>query len=105
MASTAKENQLLFAIQAIQSDKNLSCRAAAKLYNVPETTLRHRMNGQRARQDTRANSLKLKELEENALLQYILNLDARGFPPRLADVEDMANVLLAERDAGRVGKR
>jgi hypothetical protein len=46
----------------------------------------------------------LTELEENAVLKYILDLDMRGFPPRLADVGDMANILLADRDAGRVGK-
>ena len=33
--------------------------------------------------------------------QSSIDLDSRGFPPRLADVEDMANILLAERDAGR----
>ena len=62
------------------------------------------MNGRRARQDTRANSLRLTNLEENAVLRFILDLDERGFPPRLADVGDIANILLAERDAGRVGK-
>jgi hypothetical protein len=45
----------------------------------------------------------LTDLEESVIVQYILNLDSRGFPPRLSGVEDMANRLLAERDAGRVG--
>ena len=34
-----------------------------------------------------------------------MQLDSRGFSPRRADVEDMANVLLAKRNAQRVGKR
>jgi hypothetical protein len=51
------------------------------------------------------NSRKMKETEEEALLQYLLELDARGRPARLDDVEDMANLLLAERDGGRVGVR
>ncbi|KAL2884639.1 hypothetical protein HOO65_100043 [Ceratocystis lukuohia] len=62
------------------------------------------MKGRRARKDVRANSMKLTELEEKTLLEYILGLGSRGFPPRLVDVEAMANVLLAERNSGRVGK-
>ena len=93
MQSTSNESRLLLAIQALKQAPELSYRAAAKLYNIPEATLRHRMNGRRARQDTRANSTKLTELEENAILQNILDLDSRRFPPRLADVGDMANTL------------
>jgi hypothetical protein len=39
------------------------------------------------------------------IVQYILDLDTKGFPPRLCGVEDMANRLLAERNTGRVGTR
>jgi helix-turn-helix, Psq domain len=45
MPDQAKEARVNLAIQAIQLSRKLSCRAAAKLYNVPETTLRDRMNG------------------------------------------------------------
>ena len=40
--------------------------------------------------------------EEDAIVRYILDLDERGFPPRIAGVEDMANLLLERRDGGRV---
>jgi hypothetical protein len=39
------------------------------------------------------------------LVQHILDLSAKGFPPRLSVVEDMANRLLATRDTPRVGAR
>jgi hypothetical protein len=52
-----------------------------------------------------ANSRKLSDLEEQTIVQYILDLDTRGFPPRLCGVEEMANRLLAERDAPSVGQR
>ncbi|RKK17113.1 hypothetical protein BFJ66_g18036, partial [Fusarium oxysporum f. sp. cepae] len=42
---------------------------------------------------------------ESTIIQYVLDLDSRSFPPRLRDVEDMANKLLADRDAPPVGKR
>ncbi|KFY28890.1 hypothetical protein V491_00248, partial [Pseudogymnoascus sp. VKM F-3775] len=42
--------------------------------------------------------------EEEAVVQYILDLDTRGFAPRYTGVEDVANLLLARRNGGRVGK-
>ena len=38
------------------------------------------------------------------VVEHILDLDSRGFPPRLADVADMANSLRAERNLGQVGQ-
>jgi hypothetical protein len=67
--------------------------------------LSRRRRGQQSRRDIPANSRKLTDLEESVIIQYILDLDAKGFPPRLSGVEDMANRLLAERDAERVGTR
>ena len=37
------------------------------------------------------------------IVEHILELVARGFPPRLAAVADMANSLRAERNLGHVG--
>jgi hypothetical protein len=51
------------------------------------------------------NSRNLTSLEEDTIIQYILDLDARLYPPRLIGVEEMANRLLAERGAPPVGKR
>ncbi|KAF6515583.1 hypothetical protein HZS61_004324 [Fusarium oxysporum f. sp. conglutinans] len=39
------------------------------------------------------------------IVQFILDLDSRGFPPRLRCVEEMANRLLADRKMPPVGKR
>ena len=59
----------------------------------------------RPRCDIPANSRKLIDLEESVLVQYILDLATKGFPPRLSVVEDMANRLLATRDTQCVGTR
>ena len=37
------------------------------------------------------------------VVKHILELVARGFPPRLAAVADIANSLRAERNIGQVG--
>lgn len=105
MESASKESRLLLAIQCIKKRDGLSIREAARIYNVSQTTLRARMNGRSARQDLQPNSTKLTKLEEEAMVQHVLDLDLRGFSPRLTDVEDIANLLLADRNAGCVGKR
>ena len=104
MSSDSYEARVNLALQAIQNDNSLSLRAAAKIYRVSRTTLTGRRNGLAARRDISANSRKLTDLEEEAIVQFIIELYTRSFPPRLAGVEDMANQLLRARDQPPVGK-
>ncbi|KFY26301.1 hypothetical protein V493_04174 [Pseudogymnoascus sp. VKM F-4281 (FW-2241)] len=104
MQSTSNESKILLAIQAIKNDASLSIRAAAKIYSVHYTTLGQRLKGRPSRRDTMANSRKLTDLEEESLIRHILDLYSRGFPPRMSSVEEMANLLLANRGMGKVGK-
>ncbi|KAJ6437098.1 restless-like transposase [Purpureocillium lavendulum] len=46
---------------------------------------------------------RVSELEEKTIVEYVLDLGARSYPPRLSEVGDLANRLLADRDAPRVG--
>jgi hypothetical protein len=46
----------------------------------------------------------LLSAEEQTIIQYILNLDSRGFAPGLCEVADMANKLLGVRGGKPVGK-
>ncbi len=105
MASTSNECQLQLALQAFEKDLQLSVREAVRLYNIPHSTLSTRINGVFTRATTMANLQKLTALEEEVVVREVLNLDSRGFPPRMHDVEDIANQLLATRDATRVGPR
>jgi hypothetical protein len=105
MPSPTKESDIILALEAVQKDKQLSLRAAAKIYNVDHTTLLRRRAGKPARCDIPANSRKLTDLEEKTIIQYVIELCARAFSPRLSGVEDMANQLLRVRDAPPVGKR
>ena len=105
MAKPSNESQITLAVQAIQKDPKLSVRRAASIFNVPRSTLFDRMKGIRAVQDTRSVRHRLTELEENVIVIYIIDLDSRGFAPRIPDVEDIANVILVARDALHVGTR
>ena len=99
------ESQIVIALQAMQNNPKLSARAAAKIYPTDHQKISRRKRGMPSRRDIPANSRKLTDLEEQVLIQYILDLATKGFPPRLSIVGDMANRLLATRDAPRVKTR
>jgi len=105
MESNSNESRVILALQALKNDPSLTIRRACKIYGVPYTTLFDRRSGRKSRRDIQPKSRKLTDLEESVIVQYILDLDSKGFPPRLCGVEDMANRLLTERNAGRVGTR
>jgi hypothetical protein len=99
-----QEARIILAIEAIRTSKKLSCRVAAKIYRVSETILRDRMNGRTPLNERRPGAQKLSELEEEVIIRNILDLDSRGFAPRLAGIEDIANYILESREGKRVGK-
>ena len=93
MPKQSNEANVILAIQAMKNDPKLSCRLAATIYGAPETTLRRRIRGQPPKRDVRNGRHILTASEEDTLVQYILDLDTRGFPPRIESVRDMANLL------------
>jgi hypothetical protein len=104
MASQTQEARIILAIEAIRTSKKLNRHAAAKLYNVPYSTLCTRMNSRSTLCERRPAVQLLTELEEGVIVRYILDMDTRGFAPRLASVEDIANYILEARGERRVGK-
>jgi hypothetical protein len=104
MSSQSKEARIVMAIEALKSDQKLTIHKAAQIYDVPNTTLRHRMDGMHSRAETRPKNQLLDELEEQVLIQHIIDLDDRGFSPRLKDIEDMAKNILTSRHGPPIGK-
>jgi hypothetical protein len=91
------EARQLLATYALKSKQIQSQRKAAELYTIPRTTLRRRLRGIQPKHATTPVNLKLSPVEEQSLVQWILDLDRRGFPPNIIDVRRMADVLLAGR--------
>jgi hypothetical protein len=89
----------------MQNDPKLSARAIAKIYSYSYYKLSSRKLDIPLQCDILANSRKLTDLEESVLVQYILDLATKGFPPRISVVEDIVDRLLATYDAQRVGTR
>jgi hypothetical protein len=90
------EADVILAIDSIGNGEFKNPRAAAKALGVSKSTLYRRMAGTPSRDDSHTNQKKLSKWEEEALLERILDLDARGFPLKLADVAEMANILIDE---------
>lgn len=104
MRKVSNESDIISALRALERDPKLSGQQAARIYNVSEATLRRRRNKTPCRADTIPKSRKLTDDDEKDLVQYILNLASRSQPPRLRDVEDMANRLLELRHDIPVGR-
>ena len=102
--SSNQEDRILLAMQAIKQGQFQSVRVAAASYDIPRTTLRRRIQGMTSRRDSTPNLQKLTPYEESALIQYILDLDSRGFPPRPQALQEMADLLLSERGKSPVRK-
>ena len=74
MQAQSNEARIIIAINSIRSSTKLSIRAAAKIYNVPYTTLADRMKGRTPKTDYRPVARSLTEIEEDVLVQHILDL-------------------------------
>jgi hypothetical protein len=95
--SIEQEGRILLAIEAYKNKEITSLHEVARQFDVPRTTLRRRLAGSTNRAETRANSHKLTQIEEESLQKWILSMDSRGAAPRPATVREMANLLLAAR--------
>jgi uncharacterized protein YoaH (UPF0181 family) len=98
----SNERRIQLALQALKQDAKLSQQRAAAIYRVPQSTISKRRAGQPSRADSMPNSQSLTNTEEQVIVKHILKLVARGFPPQLAAIANIANSLQAERNLGYV---
>jgi hypothetical protein len=95
--STVKlEDRILLTVNAYQNGQFKSIQATAAAYNVPHSTLAHRIKGRKARTNIPANYQKLSSLEEASLKKWILDMDKQGLPPTHTTVRKIADLLLHE---------
>jgi hypothetical protein len=101
---THQEGRIALAIHAIQNKSISSVAAAARVYDLPRSTLRDRVNGALSQTTLRANNHKLTQLRCDILTKWVLSMDDRGTAPRPSMVRVMANLLLAATSTDTVGK-
>ena len=95
--SPQRQGRISLASQSIQKQQIKSQRKAARLFNISRSTLYDRLQGSQPQALANAKKRKLSPTEEQSLVQWILDLDRRGFPPHIIDVRRMADALLAAR--------
>lgn len=83
--------------EAVKTGQITSVRKAAQLYDVPRSTLQTRLNRTKQRSTANRTKRKLTETEEKTLLRWILVMNKRGVSLRPSTVQDMINLLLANR--------
>ena len=69
LKSADQEGKILLALDDIKNGRIQSIRAAARLYNLPHTTLADRAKGVLARVERRLTSYKLTQLEEDSIVE------------------------------------
>lgn len=84
--STSREGRISLAIASYRNNPTESIRALAKAFNIPQSTLHTRIHSTQPRSETASVNRKLSAVEEQSLVQWILDLDRRGFPPQVIDV-------------------
>ena len=99
-----QEDRIELALQAFQAGHFWSYWRAAAAFNVNHYTLTRHVKGTLSQLKTPVNGYKLTPTKEQTIIQYILDLDSWGFPPRLCEVADMADKLLGARGGEPVGK-
>ena len=105
MSPKIDEGRMFLAIQATQSHQKLSLRRAAQIYEVSLATLARRVRGTQPQAGRRDAQRPLTIAEEEEIIQHVVDLDTRGFSPRIDHVRDMANRLCEIRGVLPVGKR
>ena len=97
MDSISQEERVQLALKAFKDGQFKTKKAASLAFDVPETTLRRRIQGIASRSERAYNGLKLSPTEESTLSAWILDMDRRGLPLQLPIVSYLAQLLLSAR--------
>jgi hypothetical protein len=92
-----KYGRIDLAIQTHKKGQITSFQAATSTYDVPRSTAQQRVKGIKPKRNFIAPNRRLTPAREESLKQWILSMDQRGMPPRVAIVRQMAGILATLR--------
>ena len=90
-----QEGRLDLGVQAYKQGQITTFRGVERTYGVSRTTVQRRIKGITPQRGSTASNRRLTPIQEESLKQWILSMDQRGMPPRIASVREMADLLLA----------
>jgi len=83
-------------VQAYKLGQITTLRGVKKIYDVSQKTVKRRISGIKPKRGSAAPNCRLIPLQEESLKQWILSMDQRGMPPRIATVRQMASILATQ---------
>lgn len=95
----AKAQQMQEAIEALKSGCSNSIYAAADKFNIPYSTLKHRVNGCVSQEESHESYQSLFPASEAELARWIMQPTIAGYSPSHRTVYEMAE-LIRERQSG-----
>lgn len=101
-ALVEREERFEKALKHLKAGDYTSVAAAAAAFNLPKSSLGHRLTGRQNRRKAHEGDQVLSPAAEKAVVRWILKLDDCGFPPRLDRLwQAVENLAVAEREALR----
>lgn len=91
------EDRIQLAIQALRSKSMSSVRKAALTFNVPRSTLQHRIAGMQPNKTSKQHMQRLTPEEEGAISRVVQQLCLWGWPITIQGLESLARQLLDQK--------
>lgn len=91
-----QKERLRLALEAYKKDPK-SMRKVAKQYGIPKSSLHDRVNGKMTKKEEQQRRQKLSPQEELAIVNWLLRLQAWGWPARIDHIRGMATELLKKK--------
>jgi hypothetical protein len=106
MPQMTQDERIECAIAALKSDPKLSTHKAAKIFDVPRTTLRNRIQGKTTVAIRRQRLQKLTQAEEQNLVNTLYILFNWGWPASIKFFEHLVtNLQVSKGDTTPLGKK
>lgn len=99
-----KKARILLTIKTIQKDKKLSIQKAIKLYNLLYTIFNYKMNDFTPHIEIQTNYYNLTKLKKEMIIQYILNINSKGFLSKLKIIKNIANHIFESKNTKHIKK-
>jgi frataxin-like iron-binding protein CyaY len=96
-ASIEKEALVQAAVNSYYAGEHTSITKAARAFNAPLSTVKHRVKGRQTRSDGHEKQQALSKAEESELARWITQLTAIGYGPGFALVREMAEEIRRRR--------
>ena len=91
-----QEGRVQLGARAYKLGQITTLRGIERTYDVPRNTIKRRISGIKLKRDSIPKNRLLTPVQEEALKQWILSMDQRGMPPRIATVGEMGAILAAQ---------